>query len=180
MDSDVDDVLEALKKHLRVSSDAELARSLRVNKRTVSAWRARKKVPARYVSMLEGQSSLPVAVGPVYWSGHEEAAFALALFRYSRAFQNELNGENFSQALRVLINSPSDFWELMRQAQLDLSRVDDVNSPSAAIAVLLHEDIENGAAANESYRDVMRENRPSIVWTDGTETDAKGKPVRFP
>lgn len=180
MDKDADEVVDALKAHFKVNSDTDLARKLRVDKRTVSAWRARKKVPQRFIGMLEGQSSHAVAVGPAYWSDHEQAAFALALFRYSRAFQDELNGDNFNQAFRIADSAFIDFWALMERAQSDLSDVWGVNSPASALALLIHDDIENREAMNKQSHRIMRENRPSITWTDDTVTDAKGRPARYP
>jgi hypothetical protein len=180
MDKDADEAVEELKKLLRAGNDAELARALKLDKRTVSAWRARKRVPQRYIEMLNGQSSAAVAVGPVYWSYQEQAAFSLTLFRYSRSFQNEFNCYNISQALRVLSSSSDDFWALMKDAQRDLMNVDMSNSPGSALAVLIHEDMKSPKETDEKCHRAMQENRPSVEWQDGSVTDPSGKPLRYP
>ncbi|TDL88039.1 hypothetical protein [Meridianimarinicoccus aquatilis] len=177
MDMDADQIVDALKGHFNVDSDIELARALKIDKRTVSAWRSRKRVPQRFIGMLTGQSSHPHAVGPVYWHNQEKAAFCLALFRYARAYTSEFNEKGFNEALKVLDHANDDFWALMRRAQSDIGKLEGGNSTSAALSMLIHDDIENSAAINEQSHRIMRENRPSITWSDGTTTDAKGRPL---
>ena len=63
----VQELVNRLKEHFRVEKDADLARVLGVDKRTVSAWRSRGNVPRRYVPILEGENHQSVLTPPLRW-----------------------------------------------------------------------------------------------------------------
>lgn len=171
MDEDAETIIAQLRERFGVRSDTELARELRVDKRTVSAWRSRGSVPKRFKAILDGHDISPINAAPLQWTDHERAAFSLALFRYGRAYAQELGGEDFHRAMGV-VEFTDDFWGLMFQAQQDISRLisSSVRDPLTALAVLIHEDIEHSSEAVERSKQQLREHRPT-VRVDGTPED---------
>ncbi|MGS4946965.1 hypothetical protein ACVDG3_15920 [Meridianimarinicoccus sp. RP-17] len=162
MDKTADEVVEALKQHFKVITDSDLARALRLDKRTVSGWRARQRVPAKFAGILEGEALHREATAPAYWSDYENAAFALALFRYAKIFGAELQGNNFAEIIQILDHSASDFWAIVRDAQYDTLKLGTINSAATTLALLIHEDLQNPEAVVEKCDRIMRENRPPV------------------
>ena len=181
MDHEPENVIAGLKQQMGVSSDADLARSLRIDKSTISSWRSRGRVPMRFLNILKGDSSLALGAPPLHWAGHENAALALALFRYGRAFGQELHSGDFETAMR-LVGNPHDLWTLFRHAQSDLQRTmeEGHHQLMSAASVLVHQDLEAGPEAISRDRRIMEEWRSSIEWSDGRVTDHRGQPLKFP
>lgn len=154
MMSDADAKLDQLKAHFGVEKDADLARKLMVDKRTVSAWRSRGSVPTRYWSIVEGGDPQSITTPPMRWDEHERAAFDLAMFRLSRALLPETAGGEFRSAMQAFGGAWAYFWEIMYQARHDL--VEQMNNGSAgvqsAFALLVHSDLERDDRAVAATR----------------------------
>lgn len=153
-----DHIVDELKKKLRAGSDAELARKLTVDKRTVSAWRARGAVPARYRQILDGNiGHASIATPPLNWGERERAAFELSLYRIFRAVAPEFGKDDFQRQYKIVHQIFPSIWFLMRDAQKDLSDYLEANGvpATAAVALLIHQDqIEEGV---DKTRDRLRE-----------------------
>lgn len=155
--SEADAQLEQLKTHFGVDKDVELARKLMVDKRTVSAWRTRGSVPARYRSIAEGGDPQSVMTPPMRWDEHERAAFDLAMFRLARALQSEAASGEFQCAMQAFGGAWGYFWEIMFQARHDL--IEQMNSGvegvRSAFALLVHADLENDDGAVAATRKMI-------------------------
>lgn len=151
---DVDEAIARLRSRFRASSDAELARSLNVSKATVSAWRARGRLPTRYADMSNIGSPHPVATPPRLWTDLELSAFELALFRYSRLFGNLAITGSMPDSFKVFRRT-SFFWIIMSEATNELERryAADGVSLDEAFTLSMHEDISNPDDARE--RDLL-------------------------
>lgn len=172
-------VIAQLKQHLGVETDAELARSLRIDKTTISSWKRRGRVPQRFLDILSGDSSLAVAVPLVKWAPHEQAAMSLALFRYARLYGDLTKSADFP-ALMSMLTRKHEIWDLFRQAQWDLLNCmeQEEQSLSGAIAIILHGEIADADNAIERDRRLVYQSSPSIEWSDGSVTHSYGPPLK--
>jgi len=154
----VEETVDRLKEHFRAEKDADLARILGVDKRTVSAWRSRGNVPRRYVQILEGENHQTVLTPPLRWGEYEEQAFELAVFRLVRALRGSVETGSYRQQFDTFRKVFPAFWPFMRDAQVDLSaRLEDREMPiQTAFALVLHEEIEAGEKAIERDREKLR------------------------
>lgn len=148
--ADSQSTIEALKLKMNASSDADLARKLAVDKRTVSAWRTRGGVPERYTAILDGGTHQTIMTPPLKWGQYEECAFRLALFRFTRVKAAAAISNDF-RTIFDAFGRPRGFWLLMVRCQRDIATVmeERTDSPDTAIALLMHDDITAGAAAIE-------------------------------
>jgi len=153
MSQDVEETIDQLKAIMDAESDADLARKLRIDRSTIASWKARKRVPARFSEILTGESAQFVLAPPSKWGSHEEFAFRLALFRLARAMADVVVEGDFRTNLQVFAKSPL-FWKLMVEAQKDLvnRQNDGQNNESTALALLIHDDLEQGAISIERDR----------------------------
>lgn len=148
--ADAEATILALRRKLGAASDADLARMLLVDKRTVSAWRSRGSVPDRYTAILEGESHQTIMTPPIKWGRHEECAFRLALFRYTRVRAAAAVSNDFRTIFDAFAH-PRSFWTLMIRSQRDIANAmeDRTDSVDTAMALVMHDDIMAGEAAIE-------------------------------
>ena len=153
MERPVEEVLAALKRHFGVETDADLARKLRVDKSTISSWKARGSIPARYQGILEGSSSSTVGVSPIKWSEHEKAAFDLALFRFSRIMTEKANLSDYVESLTYFSGlAAPDICILQDFCQRDLAAYE--QPLHTALSTAIYEDLADPQASLE--RDIQR------------------------
>lgn len=141
---DAERMIASLREHFGVQTDADLARRLRIDKSTVSSWRSRGTVPARFARILEGESNQFALVPPAHWGEHEIAAFEVALFRFCRLYSGSRRLSDYRSALEMFSGDAyCKFLSLMMEAQQDL--VD--RQVGTSRALLIHADLEAGEAA---------------------------------
>ena len=153
--SETDDAVERLKAHFKVATDADLARRLAVDKSTVSAWRARQKLPQRYQRMLEGDDHQAGLTPPARWGDYEKAAFELAVFRFARATSKELGEGDFRALFQIYTKVFGVIWSMQRQAQQDIAAQIEkgrVEHPREATILLIHDDLAAGETAVQRDR----------------------------
>lgn len=150
MAGSVEDVIASLKAQLGADTDTELARRLRVNKSTVSSWRARGSVPRRFLGILDGDPHQFMLAPPLKWGEHEEAAFRVALFRFCRLMLKTTDISDFRRVLRLFSGEAYPaFWLMMDAAQKDLINRQGEYPGATTFGLLLHDDI---AAGDEAVR----------------------------
>lgn len=147
---DIEEIIDALKQRMKAGSDADLARKLAVDKRTVSAWRARGGVPERYLSIISGADHQTVNTPPLRWGPYEDYAFRLALFRFARVRASVALNSDYSNLYRQFAQ-PGGFWRLMHKCQQDLAAAMEERTEvlDTALALVLHDDVSAGTAAIE-------------------------------
>ncbi len=135
-------IIEGLRKLFSVETDSDLAKSLRIDKSTISSWRVRGNVPPRYVRILEGDNPKPSASAPSKWGPHEVMSFRLALFRYVRARGDAVKEGDYEVLLRTF-GYEEGFFNLMQDAQRNLSEKMDSTGVelTTAFALLLHQEL---------------------------------------
>lgn len=155
---EVERTIERLREHFRAETDADLARRLRIDKSTVSSWRARGRVPDRFLKMLEGASHQAVGAAPLHWGDHEHAAFQLALFRYARLVSDTVASGDYRSNIDLLMKAETDFWILMNAAQMDIAErpANNPYDPSTAAMLIVHDDLAAGSASIERDRALTR------------------------
>lgn len=172
MSADVEQILDRLRAHFDVHSDAELARALNIGQSTISTWKARGRVPERINRILEGQSPLALGVGPVYWGPHENAAFGLALVRFCRLHGASADSAEF-RAIYELATRTGDFWSLFHQSQSDLRAELESSKDGkaeAGLAFILNDELANPDLARARALDAIEAGRSKITWSDGKTT----------
>lgn len=180
MERSAEEKIDTLKRMLNAKSDAELARKLGIDKRTVSSWKIRGKIPERFELMIEGKAgSHAYGTAPAYWSGIENIAMSLAAIRYSEVVSEASSSKDFESILSMAFH-PEDIWTLHREAYSDLCEVMKAGSHSfeSAVAVLIHRELDEPIAAKEARKKMILDNRPSVEWSDGEMTDPAGRPLR--
>lgn len=154
MTTDPETVIEQLKAKFNVDTDVELARKLRIEKSTVSSWKSRGRVPNRFLRILSGENHQFIAAPPIGWGEEEQAAFSLALFRFSRAFSDIITKGEYRSLVQLFTPASSHFWWLMSEAQQDLIKRQAHSgvSVSAAATMAMYDDLEHGSGAIERDR----------------------------
>lgn len=152
MPNSVEETLEALKKKMRAASDAELARKLRVDKSTISSWKARGKVPDRYIGILNGDSHQFILTTPPKWSTIEAKAFGLALYLHS-VIAETIADADYRPTL-ALFSQQGFFWMLMNNCLHELVNHMEETGQDAhtAFAVVLHEYVEGTRSVNPAFK----------------------------
>ncbi len=139
MQASADDTIAALRSLVGAHNDADLAGKLGVDKRTVSSWRARQRVPARFAKMLDEPGRGTFNIGEVSGELQERAcAIALARFvllRHDLAASGEVNKS--LPAFRQML----PFWLILHRAVHDmLSTVENLQIDLDAAQVLILQD----------------------------------------
>jgi len=90
MAEDANETIEQLMKRFRVTTDQALADRLSLARSTVTSWRKRGSIPARYARLAEETPTLlPDFLNPT-WSEEEKAAMRLALIRLIKGFGSQI------------------------------------------------------------------------------------------
>lgn len=158
MVNDIEETIGRLKDRYHVTSDSELARTLGVNKSTISSWKARNKIPARILEIIESDM-VAVQSPPIQWGPFQQYAFGLALQRYTRVLADILGDLDLHQSVK-LAGSSFVFFDLMGRAEgaiLNLQDKGDYSYETAA-TMLIHEDMVDPKAALHRDIQVFREN----------------------
>lgn len=159
MSSEVDATIERLRQHLGAENDVELGRKLRVAKSTISSWRARGVVPARYQKILEGDSHQMVLVPMNNWSQEERLAFNLALFRFNRATANIVANGDYRECVDLFRQGHLLMPFLAIDCQNEMNSLLDERDYGAetAFAIILHDDLSGGEEAIRRTRTRLKE-----------------------
>ncbi|TNF19343.1 MAG: hypothetical protein EP318_14985 [Rhodobacteraceae bacterium] len=118
--SDAEDVLSALQKRLKVNTDQALAAVLGIGRSTVTSWRRRGKVPARYARLVEKdtQERLKAAFEFDLLSDEERAALTLAVVRMHHNWLPKL--DEYPEFLRQGGFIPAQISQHVDQALRDI------------------------------------------------------------
>lgn len=148
----IDKQIDELKKMYVVTTDSDLAKRLRIDKRAVASWRSRGVLPKRYEHILTGLAGASSSTTPPnHWGEYDKAAARIAHFRISRAIAQFAGstsvranlslyrkvGDNF---FIILANSHFRITEIMEQAQIEIG---------AAEATFIFEDLSNSQKSIE-------------------------------
>ena len=150
----VDTIVAELRGIVGAQNDAELANKLGVDKSTVSGWRARGRVPSRYLTLLEAE---PVPSHDVWPELHDRGT-ALALARYTILRSEVAMGGEVDQALPAFLDV-KPFWVVMHRAVHDLrAKMATLNVDlQAATALLLQEDLRSPNETAKRVADMLSE-----------------------
>jgi hypothetical protein len=134
----VDSTIAGLRRVVGAQNDSELASKLGIDKSTVSGWRARGRVPERFVKVLEVEQMPPQEV----WPELHDRGTAVALARYAIMRNEAAMSGNLDTALPAFLDV-KPFWLVMHRAVFDLrSKMDALHVDlQTAAALLLQEDL---------------------------------------
>jgi hypothetical protein len=88
MNGQVDSTIADLRRAVNATNDSDLARTLGIDKGTISGWRARGSVPQKFVKLSRSNAS-GAAIGPIDWTTLEawpelqERSRAIGLLRFT-------------------------------------------------------------------------------------------------
>ncbi len=116
-------IIDELRSRLDVVTDADLARSLDIDKSTISSWRSRGRVPERYVRMLDRDGSDEYLGPPVRWTAKDRVAFDMALLRFTRALAGDLSGDDPIKVYATFALASPAFWALKDGCRRELNDV---------------------------------------------------------
>lgn len=143
MTEDVQQSIDRLKAALLATTDADLARKLRVDRSTIASWKARGKVPDRF-SMIEhfGQNHAS-GIAPAIWDLRDKLCFSIALFRFCRTHSETIMSDDFRKIHDFFFFS--DFWNLVAQAEDDMRTMQENRgySEQTAFSMLVYEDLQD-------------------------------------
>lgn len=163
--SEVERQIAELRAHMNADTEADLARKLRIDQSTISTWKSRGSVPKRFLSIVEGGASHQlIDHPPLMWGEHETEAFALALFRFARLTGEVALSGDYRSAVECFPTTSPGFWFLVSDAQNDLMAAKRGANQGfhTTRLLLMHEDIEMGAAAIERDRQRLGDRWPKL------------------
>lgn len=139
--TDVDNTIDRLMQRFRVATDQSLADRLSLGRSTVTSWRRRGSVPARYARLAdEVPTLLPDFLNPE-WSEEEKAAMRLALTRLIKGF-----GARFTDYPNYVSNSgflPAQMATGVEKALLDINarmERDGLDNPARCADLIVYEE----------------------------------------
>lgn len=121
----VDSTIADLRRAVNASNDSDLARTLGIDKSTISGWRARESVPQKFVKLLRSKGS-SAASGPIdlftleAWPELQERSRAIGLLRFTLLRSEVARSGDIDRAMNTFIDQ-KPFWLLMVRAAHDLS-----------------------------------------------------------
>ena len=124
MNGQVDGTIAELRRAVKAANDSDLARTLGIDKSTISGWRARGSVPQKFMRFLQSSSST-AASGPIdfttlkAWPELEERSRAIGLLRFTLLRQKLARSGDVDRAMSAFIDQ-KPFWLLMYRAAHDL------------------------------------------------------------
>lgn len=162
----VDATIAGLRRVVSAASDAELARKLGVDKSTISGWRTRGRVPARFVELVQApeQGLVPVAS----LSGElQERAYPVGLARFIILRQDLVRSGRPDEALPIL-RDMHPFWLVLHRAVHDLlGKVETLRVDlETAQALLLQDDLRDPEATAKRVAAALEEDiadNPGLV-----------------
>ena len=142
MISDVEDIIAHLRTAVGAASDAELARQLKVDQSTISSWRARGRVPQRYVKDLLSPANERTADHPAIWTEMENRALGIALARFTLLHRDSVTLPELNRAMSAFLD-PKPWWLILNRAVHDVrGRMIGLDvDPSTAQALILNDDL---------------------------------------
>ena len=158
MQNSVDVTIAELRVSSGAKSNAELARRLGIDQSTISAWRARGRVPERFVNLLENSAIGAEPQPPQVWGELQEFGHAIALARFTLLRCEVAFSGDADRAMSVF-RDIKPFWILLHRAvhelrmKMEALAVDLVT----AQALLLQEDMRDPDAARGRIADQLAE-----------------------
>ncbi|MBL4543995.1 MAG: hypothetical protein JKP97_19860 [Rhodobacteraceae bacterium] len=127
--------IDMLKKRFGVSSDADLARSLKVSHSAIVSWRKKGAVPDRYLTAGPGNVSYSFTTAPMLWNDEEQHALPLALARLFRD-----HGDKYASFEKFAIGQPlisTSLWMYLAEAVRELREHCDRTGDHPRMAMLI-------------------------------------------
>lgn len=161
MSEQVEETISALRASVGAATDAELARRLRLNQSTISSWRARGRVPSKFVRELESNGAKP----PQIWGELQDRALPVAHGRYILLRAGVVLSGDVEKAMRALSDVRA-FWLVLHRAVHDIrTKMDALNIDLAAAQMLiLQADLSDPEATATRVRDQIEEDLRDNPW----------------
>jgi hypothetical protein len=162
----VDSVIQSLRAVVGAKNDAELARQLKIDQSTISSWRARGRVPARFATLLEAEPVLTKDTWPELY----DRGTAVALARYVILRSSVTTAGDIETAFSSFADV-KPFWLIMNRATLELrAKMKALNVElNTAAALILQEDLRDPKATEARVAAQLSEDLKDNPWlTDWT------------
>lgn len=119
MDNLVDATIANLRSVVNASSNAELAQKLGVDQSTISSWRARGRVPNKFIKFLREPANISSAEMGDIWPEMTSCATAVALVRYTLLRHEVASSGEVDRGLSVFLTL-KPWWFVVHRAAHDL------------------------------------------------------------
>lgn len=163
---DVEKTIHDLRSVVGAKNDAELARRLGIDQSTISSWRARKRIPARFVKMRDAPALQTNPAPPEgVWPELQDRAIAVALARYVILRHSVAFGQDLDKALATFLNI-TPYWLVMNRAVHDIrAKMEGLNLDlNAAAALVLSEDLRAPNETAERVASQLDEDYADNAW----------------
>lgn len=144
MQDAVEATIASLRDVVSAKNNAELARKLGIDQSTISSWRARGRVPARFVKLIENPEIGVLGEPPQVWGELQDRAQAVALMRFTLLRSALASSGDVDRALGAFLDL-KPFWLVLHRAvhelrlKMEASGVD----LATAQALMMQEDLRD-------------------------------------
>lgn len=164
MDASVETIISDLRSAVMATSDADLARKLKVDKSTVSSWRSRGRVPERFAKMAKQNHVMTISM-PEVWGELQDRAHPITLLRYT-IYRAEMVRSSSIEVSLLAFRDMRPFWLIMNRAVEEIRQKAsslDIEL-SAAQAIIMHEDLRDPDATAKRISLEMAEDFADNSW----------------
>lgn len=167
MEPSVDGTISDLRQALSATSDSELARKLNIDKSTISSWRSRGRVPARFINLIGENPVTPSHEPPNVWGELQEKANALALLRFALLRADLAKSGNADRVLAIF-RDMRPFWLILNRSIQELRSKEEALAVdiTAAQAILMHEDLRDPDATARRLEQQLDEDFSDNNWLE--------------
>lgn len=157
----VETTIDSLRSVVGAKNDAELARQLNIDQSTISSWRARGRIPQRFVKLLETDSVPPIEA----WPELHDRGTAVAVARYVLLRQEVAMSGDLDKAVAAFLDL-RPFWLVMHRAVDDIrAKMKSLNIElGTAAALVLQEDLRNPKATAARVATSLAEDQKDNPW----------------
>ena len=161
MESSVEQTITQLREVVGAKTNAELSRKLGIDQSTISAWRARGRVPKRFVDFLDED----VEAKPQIWAELQERAQTIALVRFTLLMHDTAVSGDVDKAMTEFMDLKA-FWLVMHRAvhELRLKMENLKLDITAAQALLLQEDLRDPSSTKVRVTECLAEDIKDNSW----------------
>ena len=165
MQGTVDATISNLRGVVGAKTDAELGRMLGIDQSTISSWRARGRVPGRFVKMLDAADKSEASGAPQVWGELQDRAQAVALIRFTLLRAEIAQSRDLDRAMATFLD-PKPFWLVLNRASHDLRLKMEALGVDlrTAQALVMQDDLRDPASTSQRVEAQLAEDLTDNPW----------------
>lgn len=165
MQGTVDSTIAGLRGVVGAKTDAELGRMLGIDQSTISSWRARGRVPDRFVKMLGAADKSEASGAPQVWGELQDCAQSIALIRFTLLRAEIAQCRNVDRAMAIFLDL-KPFWLVLNRAVHDLRLKMEALSVDlkTAQALVMQDDLRDPLSTSQRVNAQLAEDVTDNPW----------------